>query len=162
PRKQELQQGIEVLVEGELVREVSDRPIRSPSAQVFELHGRTLMPGLIDNHVHMYYFLSNSGPFQMHTVPTTFSAAMATYTLRSMLLRGFTSVRDMGGGDYGMRDAAQAGFVEAPRLFVAGRAISQTGGHGDFRTRVDASESPDVCCTGADLMCVVADGVPDV
>ncbi|SED01521.1 Imidazolonepropionase [Rhizobiales bacterium GAS191] len=162
PRKDELQEGVEVFVEDALVREVSDRPIQPGSAQIIELGDRTLMPGLIDNHVHMYYFLSASGSFHMHTVPTTFSAAMATCTLRAMLMRGFTSVRDMGGGDYGMRDASEAGFVETPRLFLSGRAISQTGGHGDFRTRVDASESSDICCTGSDLMCIIADGVPDV
>jgi len=162
PRKDRLQDGIEVLVEGNIVREVSDTPIRSESAQVIDLGSRTLMPGLIDNHVHMYYFLNNGGGFHMNTVPATYSAAMASYTLRAMLRRGFTSVRDMAGGDHGMRDAVQAGFVEAPRLFICGRAISQTGGHGDFRTRVDASESTDLCCTATDLMCVVADGVPDV
>ena len=64
----------------------------------------------------------------MSTVSATYSAAMASYTLRAMLRRGFTSVRDMAGGDHGMRDAVQAGFVEAPRLFICGRAISQTGG----------------------------------
>jgi len=162
PRKDTLQDGIEVLVEGNTVREVSGTPIQSELAQVIELGGRTLMPGLIDNHVHMYYFLDNGDGFHMNTVSATYSAAMASYTLRAMLRRGFTSVRDMAGGDHGMRDAVQAGFVEAPRLFICGRAISQTGGHGDFRTRVDASESTDLCCTATDLMCVVADGVPDV
>ena len=162
PRHDELRDGVEILVEGNLVREVSDTPIRSASATSVELDGRTLMPGLIDNHIHMYYFLNNGAGFHMNTVSATYSAAMASYTLRGMLMRGFTSVRDMGGGDHGMKAALQAGFVEAPRLFISGRAISQTGGHGDFRSRVDSSESTDLCCTATDLMCIVADGVPDV
>ena len=155
-----LRDDLEVLVDGGEVKEVSDRPIQPGSAEVVGLGGRTLMPGLIDNHIHMYYFLSRS--FSMASVSTTYSAAMATYTLRGMLMRGFTTVRDMGGGDQGMKDAGKAGFVETPRLFVAGRSISQTGGHGDFRSRVDFAESNDVCCTGADLMSIVADGVPAV
>jgi len=58
PHKDTLQDGIEVLVEGDTVREVTDTPIRSESAQVIDLGSRTLMPGLIDNHVHMYYFVT--------------------------------------------------------------------------------------------------------
>ncbi|CAN7353556.1 amidohydrolase family protein [Bosea sp. LjRoot9] len=162
PHQGVLIDGIDVLVEDEIVKEVSDKPIVAKSAEVIACNGKVVMPGLIDNHIHIYYFLSNSGPFFMNTVPPTFSAAMATMTLRSMLMRGFTTVRDMGGADYGMRDAVNAGYVEAPRLFISGRAISQTGGHGDFRSRVEGGESSDVCCTGAQLMCVVADGVPDV
>ena len=159
-RAGEMRDGVEILVEDGTVREVSDRPIQSAAATVVTLGGRTVMPGLIDNHVHMYYFLSRTSGMSM--VSTTYSAAMATYTLRGMLMRGFTTVRDMGGGDQGMKDASKAGFVETPRLFVSGRAISQTGGHGDFRSRVDFSESSDICCTGTDLMSIVADGVPAV
>ena len=154
--------GMEVLVEDGTIREVSEKPIRSGAAQRVDVGGRTLMPGLIDAHIHMYYFLRGSGTVHMSTVTATYSGAMASYTLRQMLMRGFTTVRDMGGGDHGMKEASEAGFAETPRLFISGRAISQTGGHGDFRPRADDSESVDVCCTAAQLMCVVADGVPDV
>jgi imidazolonepropionase-like amidohydrolase len=162
PRQDELREGVEVLIEDEIVREVSDVPIRSKSAHVVDMKGRTLMPGLIDAHVHMYYFLNKSGRFHMRNVPTTFSAAMATYTLKHMLMRGFTSVRDMAGGDFGMRDASEAGFVDAPRLFVSGRALSQTGGHADFREKTDFRNDLNVCCCGHELMGIMADGVPDV
>lgn len=151
-----------MLIENGTVLEVSDVPIKSQTAQVLDLRGQTVMPGLIDAHIHMYYFLSKSGPFHMRSVPPTFSAAMATSTLRGMLMRGFTSVRDMGGGDYGMRDAVEAGFVDSPRLFVSGRAISQTGGHSDFRDKTDFRNDLDVCCCGEDLMGLMADGVPEV
>ncbi len=65
----------------------------------------------------------------------------------------------MAGGDYGMRDAVEAGYVEAPRLFVGGRAISQTGGHGDFRRR---TEDECACCSALPLFSTLADGVPEV
>jgi imidazolonepropionase-like amidohydrolase len=79
-----------------------------------------------------------------------------------MLMRGFTSVRDMAGGDFGMRDASEAGFVDAPRLFISGRALSQTGGHADFREKTDFRNDLNVCYCGHELMGIMADGVPDV
>jgi imidazolonepropionase-like amidohydrolase len=160
PRRDALLDGIEVLVEEDRVREVSDRPIASATAQRIDLRGRTVMPGLIDAHVHMYMNEMNVG--LLRNVPPTYAAAKAAFVLRGMLMRGFTSVRDMGGGDYGMRDAADAGYVETPRLFVSGRAISQTGGHGDFRLRPDSSYDYACACSALDVFTVIADGLPEV
>ena len=131
----ELCEGVEVLVEGNVVREVADRPINAPSADIVELGGRILMPGLIDNHVHMYYFLNNTGGMTMRTASATYSAAMATATLKGMLMRGFTTVRDAGGADYGLAQAVAEGLIPGPRLLFCGHALSQTGGHGDVRGR---------------------------
>lgn len=160
PRQDELLDGFEILVEGDRVKEVSDRPIASATAQRIDVGGRTVMPGLIDCHVHMYMNEMNLGLLRF--VPPTYAAAKASFVLRGMLMRGFTTVRDMGGGDYGMRDAAEAGFVETPRLFVSGRAISQTGGHGDFRTRPDSSYDYACACSALDVFAVIADGLPEV
>lgn len=160
PRQDRLIDGIEILVEGDQVKEVSDRTIASAAAQRIDVGGRTVMPGLIDCHVHMYMNEMNVG--LLRNVPQTYAAAKASFVLRGMLMRGFTSVRDMGGGDYGMRDAAEAGFVETPRLFVSGRAISQTGGHGDFRLRPDSAYDYACACSALDVFTVIADGLPEV
>ena len=55
--------------------------------------------------------------------------------MRAMLMRGFTTLRDTGGADFGMKAAVEQGLFEGPRLFIAGQPLSQTGGHGDFRKR---------------------------
>ncbi len=159
PRRDELLEGIEVLVEGDRVREVSDAPIRSASARRVDVGGRTVMPGLIDAHVHMFMNEMNIG--LLRNVPITYASAKAAFVLKGMLMRGFTSVRDMAGGDYGMREASEAGYIDTPRLFVSGRAISQTGGHGDFRLRPD-STNDFICCSALEIFSVIADGLPEV
>lgn len=158
PRKSELADGIEVLVEGGRIREVSDAPIRSPSADVIDLKGQTLMPGLIDCHMHMY--MNEINIAAMGRVPHTYIAAKAIRVLGDMLMRGFTTVRDVAGGDYGMRRAVSDGLVVSPRLFTSGRALTPTGGHGDFRELTDADAICD-CCSALGLMNVVVDGVPE-
>ena len=80
-----------------------------------------------------------------------------------MIERGFTTVRDAGGADWGIREAVESGILPGPRLFIAGRAISQTGGHGDFRSRTAGLETEAVqCCNGLNLFSILADGVPSV
>ncbi len=78
-----------------------------------------------------------------------------------MLRRGFTTVRDAGGADFALAEAVERGLVEGPRLFVSGRALSQTGGHGDFRGRHDASE-PCACASRVGNLARVVDGVDAV
>jgi imidazolonepropionase-like amidohydrolase len=122
-----------VLVEDGLIREVSDRPLQSSSARVIDLAGKTLMPGLIDCHVHVVSVVVN---IQMNSaLPSSLTALRAVGVMRDMLMRGFTTVRDVGGADYGVKVALEEGTLQGPRLVTAGRALSQTGGHGDFRGR---------------------------
>lgn len=158
PRKAELADGIEVLVEGDRIKEVSDTPIHSQSAQVIDVKGQTLMPGLIDCHVHMY--MNEINIAAMGRVSHTYIAAKAIRVLGDMLMRGFTTVRDVAGGDYGMRRAVNDGLVVSPRLFMSGRALTPTGGHGDFRTLTDSDPVCD-CCSALGLMGVIVDGVPE-
>jgi imidazolonepropionase-like amidohydrolase len=124
-----------LLVEGGIIREVSDKPIRSASARVVDLRGRTLMPGLIDCHVHVIASLANLG--QNAFLPDAIVAYRAGKLMREMLMRGFTTVRDVGGATHALVQALDEELVEGPRLVICGKALSQTGGHADFRGRYD-------------------------
>jgi imidazolonepropionase-like amidohydrolase len=159
PRDPELRDGIEVLVEGDRVREVSDRPIVSPAATRIDLRGRTLMPGLIDAHVH--FFLAEVNLALLDGMPLTLLTTKAVAAARRMLMRGFTTVRDAGGSDFGIRAAIDDGIIEGPRVFIAGMPISQTGGHADFRRRTQTGFEC-ACCSGLAYMSRIADGVPDM
>lgn len=127
--------GASVLVEGGVTKEVSDRPIRSASARTIDLGGRTLMPGLVDCHVHVIAALANLGQNAM--LPDALVAYHAARIMREMLMRGFTTVRDVGGATYALVQALEQGLIEGPRLVICGKALSQTGGHADFRGRYD-------------------------
>jgi imidazolonepropionase-like amidohydrolase len=159
PRRGELLDGIEVLIEGERVKEVADRPIKSAAAARVDLGGRILMPGLIDAHLHVFLNEVNIG--SLDAVPLTLLAINGSIALRNSLMRGFTSVRDTAGGDFGIKTAVEQGLIEAPRIFISGQALSQTGGHGDFRKRTQRSLGCD-CCSGLAYTSRIADGVPEV
>jgi imidazolonepropionase-like amidohydrolase len=122
-----------VLVENGTIREVSARPITASSAQVVDLRGRTLMPGLIDCHVHVIATMADLGANA--ELPNTLVALRSAKIMREMLMRGFTTVRDLGGADHGLVMAIEEGLIEAPRLVICGKALSQTGGHTDYRGR---------------------------
>jgi imidazolonepropionase-like amidohydrolase len=148
-----------VLVEGERIVEVSERAIGAPGAHRVDLAGRTLMPGLIDAHVHCAITTLNLAA--MTSKPITLVAHEAGQILSAMLRRGFTTVRDAGGADWGLAQAVARGLVDGPRLFFSGRVLSQTGGHGDFTPREDA---PRLCACQIQTsgFSHVADGVPAV
>ncbi len=131
--------GMQVLVEGALIREVSDTPIAAAGAQVVDLAGRTLMPGLIDCHVHVLAGTLALG--QQAYWPDTHVLLKALPIMRGMLDRGFTTVRDAAGAPYALATAQEQGLFVGPRLFVPGKGLSQTGGHGDVRPRNDSRET---------------------
>src|SRR5580692_1994934 len=142
-----------------MVKEVADRPVTSSSAIRVDLRGRTLMPGLIDAHIHVV--LTEVNLRLLADVPLTLLAAKGAVAMRAMLHRGFTTLRDTGGADYGIKAAVEQGLFEGPRLFIAGAPLSQTGGHGDFRLRTQTNVFC-ACCSGLAWASRVADGVPDV
>ncbi len=125
---------VSVLVEAGRIREVGEG-LASGVAEVIDLRGRTLMPGLIDCHVHVIAVLADLGRNAM--LPDAYVAARSALVMRGMLMRGFTTVRDMGGADGGLLRAVQEGLFPAPRLVICGKALSQTGGHCDFRGAYD-------------------------
>jgi imidazolonepropionase-like amidohydrolase len=151
----ELRPGHFVCIDGDTIVSVDDRRPSSEAAERIDLAGRCLLPGLIDAHYHAT--LTDTNPANLRDVPTTLMTARAANLLRRTLERGFTTVRDMGGADWGIRSAVAEGAIVGPRVYIAGRALSQTGGHGDLRRR---TESEDMCSCAAALsfMSVVADG----
>ena len=118
-----------VLVEGNLIKQVSADTIDAPGANVIDGGGRTLMPGLIDMHSHlsiMEGMLEGRDAFDQMAM-----GAMTGSVMRSYLDQGFTSTMDLGGNMLGIAKAVNLGRVPGPRIFPSGGFLSQTGGHGD-------------------------------
>lgn len=132
-------EGVHVLVRDGLVEEVSDRPLRTGQGRTVDLAGRTLMPGLIDCHAHVVATSVALGDNAL--LPDSLVALRAAGIMRDMLMRGFTTVRDLGGADLGLQQAVEEGTVLGPRLVICGKGFSQTGGHSDFRGRYDTRPS---------------------
>ena len=162
PARGELREAHHVLVENGLIKEVSDKPLQSAASQVIDLKGKTLMPGLIDLHVHVVAVQLNLSQ-QVH-MPNVLVTLRSVPIMRAMLRRGFTTVRDAGGAGHPHKIAVESGLAVGPRLFVAGRALSQTGGHGDMRARSDymGNSAPCGCCVRVGALARVADGVDEV
>ncbi|MBD3844143.1 amidohydrolase family protein [Bosea sp. SSUT16] len=159
PEFGELRRGYELVVEGDTIRELSEKPLKAASADVIDCGGRTLMPGLIDSHVHV--FLSEVYIRSMESMPLTLMTARAVRLMKGMLDRGFTTVRDTGGADWGIKEAVEKGDVAGPRLFIAGAAIGPTGGHSDPRRRTDFGGRCH-CCNAMAYTMNVSDGVSSV
>jgi imidazolonepropionase-like amidohydrolase len=123
-----------VLVVGNLIKAISTAPIADPPATAITRirgGGRTLMPGLIDAHVHLMF--ATVPQVVVLTSDIGFVNVAAVKAANDMLLRGFTSVRDLGGPVFGLKRGIDTGLVPGPRIWPSGAFISQTGGHGDFR-----------------------------
>src|SRR5215468_4106208 len=155
PAYGEVRDGYQLLVEGERICELAETPIRSAAAEVVDCGGGTLMPGLIDCHVHVIHSEVNIA--YLEAMPLSLLTARAGLRLRAMLDRGFTTVRDTGGCDWGIKTAVAEGYLVGPRLFIAGMAIGPTGGHGDGRRRTDLGEGCS-CCNGLRFKAAIADG----
>ena len=155
-----LREDCHVLVEGARIKEVADRPIKVSDAEVIDLKGRTLMPGLIDAHFHA--MAADPDFSKLESMPRSLLHQHARVLLEATLQRGFTTVRDAGGADYGLAMAIKAGLIEGPRLFYAGRALTQTGGHADFRSPEAGHSGVCLCGQGSNVFGTIADGVPEV
>jgi imidazolonepropionase-like amidohydrolase len=125
--------------------------------RVVDARGRVVMPGLIDGHVHVLAYTANL-PAAAEQSPF-YVAARASQILRGMLDRGFTTVRDAAGADYGLADAVSEGYFVGPRVMFGGKALSQTGGHGDGRHRGREMLDEAYC---APSHCRIVDGVDAV
>ncbi|CAH0991957.1 hypothetical protein SIN8267_02072 [Sinobacterium norvegicum] len=160
-----LYNGSNVLVQNGLIVKISTSPIAAPvDAQVIDGNGKTLMPGMIDGHVHLMIsnnysdIIPNEDPYDL--------GIRSVLVAEHFLMDGFTSVRDMGGPAFALARQINKGVIPGPRVYPSGTFISQTSGHGDFRGRFDLGWSPR---GGSDVgvweklgFGAVADGVPEV
>lgn len=105
-----------------------------------------MLPGLIDAHVHVA--AAEGDLAALPGLSPSYAALHAARALETMLYRGFTTVRDCGGADFGIAQAQHAGLLTGSQLRFGGKALSQTGGHGDVRHRGDDSPDPGYCCPG--------------
>jgi imidazolonepropionase-like amidohydrolase len=133
-----LSQPANVLIVGNTIQAISASPIPPPAnvtVQRIDGKGRTLIPGLIDNHWHTMFVRPT--PVEMFEADIGYINLLAGAEATATLMRGFTTVRDMGGPSFGLKRAIDEGLVAGPRIYPSGAVITITGGHGDFRSRGD-------------------------
>jgi imidazolonepropionase-like amidohydrolase len=119
---------------GQIVRvEPVEAALPPEGARLIDVRGRTVMPGLCDAHVHVIAWTANLT--ELMRTSASYTAAQAAEILRAMLMRGFTTVRDAGGADYGLALAVDEGLIDGPRILFCGHGLSPTGGHADLRAR---------------------------
>src|SRR5262249_53894061 len=122
-----LQQGMSLLIEGSLIKQIAAGDIAAPKdATVLDAHNRVVMPGLIDTHVHLTFSLPLPA---LNTADSMYLGVVAARTAEETLMRGFTSVRDMAGPVFGIKKAIDEGLIAGPRIYPSGAMISQTSGH---------------------------------
>lgn len=130
----QLSEPANVLVVGNIIKTISNTPINvAKEIPVVRIQGagHTLMPGLIDAHTHIMF--STVPQMVLLTSDVGFVNVAATKAATDTLMRGFTSIRDLGGPVFGLKHGIDMGLVAGPRIWPAGAFISQSGGHGDFR-----------------------------
>src|SRR6202045_2557443 len=121
-----------VLVKGNIIERISTEPIAAePGVTVIAGNGRTLMPGLIDAHWHAMLIRPN--PAQAIVGAVGYKNIAAGVEATDTLMRGFTTIRDVGGPIFGLKSAIDSGIVPGPRIYPSGAIITVTSGHGDFR-----------------------------
>jgi imidazolonepropionase-like amidohydrolase len=153
----EPREGMTVVVENGRITEVTDALVTAESARLIDLRGKFLMPGLIDAHFHAYGISMDVTKFDH--MPASLLAHHGARMLEDTLLRGYTTVRDAAGADYGLSQAVVLGLIRGPRVFFAGKSLSQTGGHGDLR----ATDRVELCSCGySGVLSTVVDGEDEV
>ncbi|WP_373398332.1 amidohydrolase family protein [Algoriphagus halophilus] len=149
-----------ILIENNLIKEIGPSVQASSNAEIIDAAGKTVIPGLTDVHWHMT--MAEVPQVTILTGDVYEIAARAVPTAERTLMRGFTTVRDIGGNSFAIKKLIDSGVILGPRMLVAGPPISQTGGHYDYRLpNVTPSDDP-IDYWGRNSFFVVADGVPEV
>lgn len=130
-----------VLINGNTIQTVSDLPINAMGNDLIKIDGKgkTLMPGLIDAHVHLVFGALTMPQMMKNDLSEEFLINTVGQSAQQMLMRGFTSVRDVGGPIFPLKAAIDKGKLLGPRIWPSGATVSQTAGHGDFRTPEEKS-----------------------
>lgn len=158
-----LQPNTTLVIEGERIAAVTQQALQVDDATRIDAGGRVVLPGLIDAHVHVT--AASHDFFHQALQPPSLTGAQSARIMREMLDRGFTTVRDAAGADFGLQEAQACGLYEGPRLAIAGQPISQTGGHADMRPKGAAgarAEGLFCSCAGLGIAGAIADGVGEV
>jgi imidazolonepropionase-like amidohydrolase len=148
-----------VVIEGERIVEVTPEPRdAAPGDRVIDAGGRVATPGLIDAHVHV--MAVSHDVWRLAAQPPSLITAQSKPILEGMLDRGFTTVRDAAGADFGLQEALRRGLFAGPRLYIAAQPLTQTGGHADIRPQ---GTKELVCtCAGLGIFGAIADGDAEV
>ncbi len=157
PERGELDEGQSVVVDGGRIADVGPGLTGPDDAVIVDVGGRTVMPGLIDAHTHPA--VVDEDIFAMAEWPPYYVAARASRALEGMLMRGFTTIRDVGGGDFGLARAVEDGYFTGPRIRFGGKQLSQTGGAGDWRAPSRRVYDDNYYSAALGVIC---DGVPEV
>ena len=140
-RSSALREGLSLLVEGNRIELVATGDLTSPDgARTIDCGGRVVMPGLIDAHWHTMFAAVSVAALFSADIGYVFLAARAE--AERTLMRGFTTVRDLGGPSFALKQAIDDGLVTGPRIYPSGAMITTTGGHGDMRPLSDLPRSP--------------------
>ena len=148
-----------ILIEDGLIREIAPKTSPSMDSQVIDVKGRTVIPGLIDCHVHVVAGMMNLA--MNAQLPAPIAVLQSARIMKGMLERGFTTVRDVGGASFALAEAVEQGLTPGPRLIVCGKALSKTGGHSDSRPRYDTFDA-NRWAGNVGSLGRVADGVDEV
>jgi imidazolonepropionase-like amidohydrolase len=158
PEAGALRQGLGVLVRNGRIAEIGSGIVPPEGTRTIDLGGRTLMPGLIDCHVHV---VADSLDLWSNMVaPSSLAGLRAARVMEDMLQRGFTTVRDLGGADHGLVRGVEEGLIDGPRIVICGKGLTTTGGHADLRKRTD--DRPGMMSDRLGSMGLIADGVDEV
>lgn len=149
-----------IVIDDGRIAEVTSEPRKVDAARRIDGGGRVALPGLIDAHVHVTAYMHDL--MGQALKPPSLVVAESSRILRDMLQRGFTTVRDAAGADFGLQEAVARGLFEGPRLHIAGFPISQTGGHADMRPKGARLREMFCSCAGLGLIGAIADGVGEV
>jgi imidazolonepropionase-like amidohydrolase len=153
-----LRDGLGVLVVNGRIAEVGAGIAAPAGARTVDLGGRTLMPGLIDCHVHVV--AETLDLWSNMIAPSSLAGLRAARVMAQMLQRGFTTIRDLGGADHGLVRGVEEGLIPGPRIVICGKGLTTTGGHADLRKRTD--NRPGMMSDRLGSMGYVVDGVDEV
>lgn len=157
-----LVEGQDVLVEGQHIKALVASADTVTDAEIIDCGGRVLMPGMIDAHWHS--ILAGISQMAAMTADIPYVHLVAAQEAESTVLRGFTTVRDVGGPSFALKRAIDEGRIAGPRIYPSGAMITQTSGHGDFRMRTDLPRSPQSDLSVAEQagISAIADGEAEV
>jgi imidazolonepropionase-like amidohydrolase len=158
PATASYRENVSLLIDGDRIADIGDGTPAPEGATEIPLAGKVVMPGLIDAHVHVV--AETLDLWSNMVAPTSLAALRSARVMEDLLQRGFTTIRDLGGADYGLVRGVDEGLIAGPRVVICGKGLSTTGGHADLRPRTD--DRPGMMSDRLGSMGVIADGVDEV